>query len=56
MVKAIPSILAQIVEHKKLELASRDPGVEQMAEKATAGRRDFAAALTARQPAIIAEI
>lgn len=56
MVKAIPSILAQIVEQKKLELAHREPGIEELAEKSITGRRDFAAALTARQPAIIAEI
>ncbi len=56
MVKAIPSILAQIVEQKKLDLAHRAPGVEGLAQKSTSGRRDFAAALTSRQPAIIAEI
>jgi indole-3-glycerol phosphate synthase len=56
MVKAIPGILAQIVEQKKLELARRDPGVEEKAEKSTTQRRDFAASLTSRQPAIIAEI
>ncbi|HTR36013.1 MAG TPA: indole-3-glycerol phosphate synthase TrpC [Bryobacteraceae bacterium] len=56
MVKAIPSILAQIVEQKKLDLAHRAPGVEELADKSTAGRRDFAGALTSRQPAVIAEI
>jgi len=56
MVKAIPDILAQIVEQKKLELAQRVDGIERCAEESTAGRRDFAAALTSRQPAVIAEI
>jgi indole-3-glycerol phosphate synthase len=56
MVKAIPDILAQIVEQKKLELAQRVDGIERRAEESTAGRRDFAAALTSRQPAVIAEI
>jgi indole-3-glycerol phosphate synthase len=56
MVKAIPDILAQIVEQKKLELAQRQDGIERYAEASVPGRRDFAAALTTRQPAIIAEI
>ena len=56
MVKAIPGILAQIVEQKRLELTQREPGVEKRAQQSTPGRRDFAAALTGRQPAIIAEI
>jgi indole-3-glycerol phosphate synthase len=56
MVKAIPDILAQIVEQKKLELAQRVDGGEHRAEESIAGRRDFAAALTSRQPAVIAEI
>ncbi len=33
MVKALPDILAQIVEQKKLDLASREPGVEERAER-----------------------
>ncbi len=33
MVKALPDILAQIVEQKKLELASREPEVEERAEQ-----------------------
>ncbi|MBZ5610397.1 MAG: indole-3-glycerol phosphate synthase TrpC [Acidobacteriia bacterium] len=56
MVKAVPGILAQIVEQKKLELAVRAEGVERKAEASVAGRRDFVRALTSRQPAIIAEI
>jgi indole-3-glycerol phosphate synthase len=56
MVKAIPDILAQIVEQKKLELAQRLDGIELRAEKSVAGRRDFARALISRQPAVIAEI
>ena len=56
MVKALPDILAQIVEQKKLELASREPGVVGLAERSISGRRDFLAALTGRTPAIIAEV
>jgi indole-3-glycerol phosphate synthase len=56
MVKAIPDILATIVEQKRLDLASREPGIEQRAEQSIGQRRDFLAALAARQPAIIAEI
>jgi len=56
MVKALPDILAQIVEQKKLDLATREPGVEQLAEQSISGRRDFLGALTGRAPAVIAEI
>jgi indole-3-glycerol phosphate synthase len=56
MVKALPDILAQIVEQKKLALASREPGVEGRAEQSISDRRDFLAALTGRVPAIIAEV
>jgi len=56
MVKAIPDILAQIVEQKKLDLAVREPEVEQRAEESISGRRDFLAALTLGTPAVIAEI
>jgi indole-3-glycerol phosphate synthase len=56
MVKALPDILATIVEQKKLELAVREPDVEERAERSIGQRRDFLAALTARQPALIAEI
>ncbi len=56
MVKAIPDILAQIVEQKKLELAQCTDGIERRAEESIAGRRDFSRALVGRQPAVIAEI
>jgi indole-3-glycerol phosphate synthase len=56
MVKALPDILATIVEQKKLDLAVREPDVEEKAERSIAQRRDFLAALMGRQPAVIAEI
>ncbi len=56
MVKALPDILATIVEQKKLDLAVREADVEERAERSIAQRRDFLAALTNRQPAVIAEI
>ena len=56
MVKAIPDILAQIVEQKKRELSERVPDIEARAEKSTAGRRNFREALIRAEPAIIAEI
>jgi indole-3-glycerol phosphate synthase len=56
MVKALPDILTTIVEQKKLDLAIREPDVEERAERSVAQRPDFLAALTGRQPAIIAEI
>ena len=57
MVKALPDILATIVEQKKLDLAVREPDVEERAERSIGQRRDFLAALRpAGQPAIIAEI
>jgi indole-3-glycerol phosphate synthase len=56
MVKALPDILATIVEQKKLDLASRETGVEALATASVATRRDFVAALTGATPAIIAEI
>ncbi len=56
MVKALPDILAQIVEQKKLDLAFREPEIESRAEQSITGRRDFVAALNARSPAVIAEI
>jgi indole-3-glycerol phosphate synthase len=56
MVKALPDILAQIVEQKKLELAFREAGVEGRAEQSISQRRDFLAALTGKTPAIIAEV
>jgi len=56
MVKALPDILATIVEQKKLDLAVREPDVEERAERSITQRRDFLSALTTRQPAVIAEI
>jgi indole-3-glycerol phosphate synthase len=56
MVKALPDILATIVEQKKLDLAVREAGIEGRAERSISQRRDFLAALTSRQPAVIAEI
>jgi indole-3-glycerol phosphate synthase len=56
MVKALPDILATIVERKKLDLAVREPDVEARAEHSIAQRRDFLAALAAHAPAVIAEI
>ncbi|HTS48764.1 MAG TPA: indole-3-glycerol phosphate synthase TrpC [Bryobacteraceae bacterium] len=56
MVKAVPSILAQIVEQKKLELRERAPGMDARGETSIASRRDFARALASRRPAIIAEV
>jgi indole-3-glycerol phosphate synthase len=55
----VPDILARIVARKREELASLplDSGRwEQRAEMRLADRRDFRAALTARTPAIIAEV
>jgi indole-3-glycerol phosphate synthase len=56
MLKTVPDILAQIVEHKKAELVQRVGGVARAAEDSIAHRRDFIRALTIRQPAIIAEV
>src|SRR5438128_1851790 len=56
MVKAVPDILARIIEDKKTELKRREPGLEEQAHASIATRRSFAAALTAVEPAIIAEI
>jgi indole-3-glycerol phosphate synthase len=56
MVKALPDILATIVEQKKLGLAVREPDVEERAERSIGQRRDFLAALTGHAPAVIAEI
>ncbi len=55
MVKALPDILATIVEQKKLDLEVREPDVEERAERSIAQRRDFLTALSARTPAIIAD-
>jgi indole-3-glycerol phosphate synthase len=56
MVKALPDILATIVEQKKLDLTVREADIEERAEQSIPQRRDFLGALTSRQPAIIAEI
>jgi indole-3-glycerol phosphate synthase len=57
MTSAVPDILARIVAHKRSELAGAAQDFEQLQEKATGiARREFAAALQARKPAIIAEI
>src|SRR4051812_24890670 len=59
MTSAVPDILARIVEHKKAELERAVTPVrelERLAASNIAQRRDFAAALDARTPAIIAEI
>jgi indole-3-glycerol phosphate synthase len=55
----IPDILARIVEQKRLELAEKSKkrtGIERNAKFQKAQRRDFAAALSRRKPAVIAEI
>jgi len=56
MVKAVPGILAQIIEQKKTELLDRDPEVEKLAQESIRSRRDFRAALLSRPLAVIAEI
>src|SRR5260370_42654404 len=59
MVKAIPVILAHIIEQKRFELARADPDQESLNQRAEASirsRRDFTAALRSPDPAIIAEI
>ncbi len=58
MVRAVPDILARIVEHKRSELAqdrARRGDLERRAD-ARKDHRDFRAALTSNSPAIIAEI
>ena len=59
MIEAIPDILARIVAKKREHLAAGSAPVaewERRAERARAVRRNFAAALTAQVPAIIAEV
>ncbi len=56
MVKAVPDILAQIIERKKAELLHRLPDLESLAEVWVDRRRNFCAALLAWPVAIIAEI
>ena len=50
MVKALPDILATIVEQKKLELGVREADVEARAERSVAGRRDFLGGLMRTRP------
>jgi indole-3-glycerol phosphate synthase len=59
MLQTIPDILSRIVEHKRKELSTRTasrPALEKRAAGKVGDKRDFAAALRARKPAIIAEI
>jgi len=58
MVKAVPDILARIVDHKRAELAEAQSRRGELEKRAVDRRdvRDFQGALTARQPAFIAEI
>ena len=56
MTKAIPNILAQIVEQKKQKLGTLTKALECRAEETTPGRRDFQRALSDGPIAIIAEI
>src|SRR5258708_33457118 len=56
MVKAVPDILARIVDQKKAGQCRVTPQLESDAERSIVGRRDFAGALTRSRPAIIAEI
>jgi indole-3-glycerol phosphate synthase len=58
MVKAVPDILARIVDHKRAELAAAKPRRDELEKRARARTdfRDFRSALTANPPAIIAEI
>lgn len=59
MIESVPDILTRIVEQKKCELetaAVSRAELERMAADRRWARRDFAAALTSRRPAIIAEI
>jgi indole-3-glycerol phosphate synthase len=58
MVKAVPDILARIVDHKRAELPELRARRADLEKRALArkDRRDFHSALAARSPAIIAEI
>lgn len=59
MIDTVPDILARIVAKKREELAERVGCFDQWEHEAglrCAGRRDFRAALSARVPAIIAEV
>lgn len=57
MIKAVPDILARIVDQKRQDLASRSLTREALVDQASVQqRRDFKAALIRSGPAIIAEI
>lgn len=59
MLATVPDILARIVASKRLEvaaLAGRRGELERLAEGRMADRRDFAGALAAAPPALIAEV
>jgi len=57
MTSAVPDILARIVSHKQRELAEARVSIDELEAKAAGlSRRDFAGALTAAPPAVIAEI
>jgi len=58
MVRAVPDILARIVDHKRAELVQDAPRCGELEARAAArtDQRDFRRALTAQPPAIIAEI
>lgn len=59
MTKVIPGILARIVDHKALELRDSKVAVQELENRAADAvktRRNFAAGLRGRRPAIIAEI
>ncbi|HYI94700.1 MAG TPA: indole-3-glycerol phosphate synthase TrpC [Bryobacteraceae bacterium] len=59
MTSAVPDILARIVQHKKAELENVTTPMSELEGRAFASiqsRRDFAAALRAKKPAIIGEI
>lgn len=56
MVKAVPDILARIVDQKKAGPRSITPQLEADAERSVAGRRNFTGALKGSTRAIIAEI
>src|SRR5258708_6946158 len=56
MVKAVPDILARIVDQKKGGQRRVTPQLESDAERSIVQRRDFAGALKQSKPAIISEI
>jgi indole-3-glycerol phosphate synthase len=58
MVQAVPDILSRIVGHKRAALVRESSNRAELEQRAKARTdfRDFRAALTSRQPAIIAEI